>query len=135
MMFVDTGFFLAVSQPRDALHARAKAWSNEVTESLVTTEYVLWETVNALSKPFDRPKAQIVVRHIRATNSYELVPASAELFEAGLQLHAQRADKEWSLTDCLSFIVMRDRGTLRALTHDRHFEEAGFDALLRRDPR
>jgi predicted nucleic acid-binding protein len=51
-----------------------------------------------------------------------------------LKLHEQRADKAWSLTDCVSFIVMADGGMQRALTHDHHFEQAGFEALLRRDP-
>jgi predicted nucleic acid-binding protein len=64
----------------------------------------------------------------------DLVPASPPLFEAGLQLHAGRTDKEWSLTDCISFVVMQRRGISRALTPDRHFEQASFEALMRRDP-
>jgi hypothetical protein len=100
----------------------------------VVTEYVLWETVNALSKPVDRPKAHLLVRHIRSVGSYEFLPASAELLEAGLGLHAERPDKEWSLTDCISLIVMHERGLTRALAYDHHFEQAGLEALLRRDP-
>ncbi|HJT77948.1 MAG TPA: PIN domain-containing protein [Gemmataceae bacterium] len=134
MIFVDTGFFLAVSQPRDALHARATAWAQAVTEPLLVTEYVLWETVNGLSKSVDRPRAHLLLRQVRSGVGWSVVPASAELLEAGLRLHAERADKDWSLTDCASFIVMRERGILRALTYDHHFEQAGFEALLRLDP-
>jgi uncharacterized protein len=64
----------------------------------------------------------------------ELLADSPELWEAGIRLHAERADKEWSLTDCISFIVMRERGIAQALAYDHHFEQAGFQALLRRDP-
>jgi len=134
MIFVDTGFLLAVSQSRDALHSRATAWAKVVTDPLLTTEYVLWETVNAFSKPVDRGKAHLLLRHIRSATGYEVVPASTALFNSGLQLHAERPDKEWSLTDCVSFIVMGERGILGALTPDHHFEQAGFDALLCRDP-
>ena len=90
--------------------------------------------MNGLSKPTDRPRALNIVTGIRSSSLYEWVPTSPDLFEAGLQLHAQRPDKEWSLTDCISFIVMQQRGISRALTPDHHFEQAGYEALLRRDP-
>jgi predicted nucleic acid-binding protein len=60
-----------------------------------------------------------------------VVPAEQSLFERGIQLYLQRADKKWSLTDCISFVVMQDRGLLDALTGDHHFEQAGFNALLK----
>jgi predicted nucleic acid-binding protein len=115
MILVDTGFFLALSQPRDALHPRAVAWANAVTEPLLVTEYVLWETVNGPSKAADRPKAHVLLHEVRASGNYEIVSASPEVFEAGLRLHAARPDKDWSLTDCLSFWVMLDRQLTRAL--------------------
>jgi hypothetical protein len=71
---------------------------------------------------------------MRVATNYEIVPATGELFDAGLQLHAGRSDKEWSLTDCISFLIMEQRGLKRALTHDHHFEQAGFIALLRQEP-
>jgi predicted nucleic acid-binding protein len=71
---------------------------------------------------------------VRSHPTYEVIPASADLFEAGLRLHADRSDKAWSLTDCFSFVVMEQRGIRQALTFDHHFEQAGFEALLRRDP-
>jgi uncharacterized protein len=134
MIGVDTGYFLALCQPRDALHQRARAWAAAIAEPLLVTEYVPWETVNSLSQPVDRPKAHALLGVVRGAPGYEVVPAGSELFERGLQLHAQRLDKEWSLTDCISFVVMADRGIFRALSHDHHFEQAGFEALLRHDP-
>jgi uncharacterized protein len=134
MIGVDTGFFLALSQPRDRLHDRAKAWAAIISDRLLVTEYILCETVNGLSQPVDRPKAHALIRHIRTSASYDIVPASADLFEKGLELHESRPDKEWSLTDCISFLVLADRRITQVLAHDHHYEQAGFEALLRRDP-
>ena len=60
----------------------------------------------------------------------KLSPPSAELFDRGCELYTSRSDKEWSLTDCISFVVMKERGLTDALTPDRHFEQAGFKVLL-----
>ena len=133
MTLVDTSFLLALAQPRDALHARATAWSEAIADQLLVTEYVLCEIVNHLSKPVDRPRAHVLVAQLRS-GLVEFVPSSPDLLEAGLQLHAQRPDKDWSLTDCVSFVVMKQCKVTQALTHDHHFEQAGFEALLRRDP-
>ena len=86
------------------------------------------------SDPNDRPKAHQFVHYIRSSKNCTIVPASQDLFEAGLRLHGDRKDKAWSLTDCISFVVMEREGIRRALAFDHHFEQAGFEALLRRDP-
>ena len=134
MILVDSGFLLALAQPTDALHARAVDWAQHLSEPLLVTEYVLLETVNSLSKRADRPRAHRMVDMISGDANYTLVPASPDVFAGGLRLHRERADKEWSLTDCTSFHVMRERGINRALAYDIHFEQAGFEALLRQDP-
>lgn len=59
-----------------------------------------------------------------------IVAASPELMHRGIELYEARSDKDWSLTDCTSFIVMQDRGLTDALTGDHHFEQAGFRPLL-----
>jgi predicted nucleic acid-binding protein len=61
----------------------------------------------------------------------EIVPATMEWFERGMELYEGRPDKEWSLTDCISFAVMTERGVSDALTNDHHFEQAGFRILLK----
>lgn len=134
MILVDTGYLLALLDERDALHPRALTWARATLDRLLVSEYVLWETINACSKPVNRPKVHALLAHIRAAPAYEIVSASRDLFEAGVRTHGQRSDKEWSLTDCLSFILMQERGITSALTHDHDFEQAGFEALLRRDP-
>ena len=84
MILVDTGFFLAIVQPRDTLHERARRWAAAVAEPLLVTDYVLWETVNALSSPADRAKAHLVLNLVRSGKGYELVPATTELTTAGI---------------------------------------------------
>jgi predicted nucleic acid-binding protein len=134
MTLIDTGYLIALLNRRDQFHPRALAWSATIAERLVVTEYLIVETVNSFSKPINRPKVHAMVSRLRDEAKFEMVPASSELFEAGLRLHANRADKEWSMTDCISFIVMKRRGLTRALAYGLHFEQAGFEALLRRDP-
>ena len=71
------------------------------------------------------------VFHLRQATACEIVPASRELFDRALELYQQHADKEWTLTDCSSVLVMRERGLTDVLTADRHFEQAGFNTLLK----
>ncbi len=134
MIFVDTGYLLALLNPRDELFERAQAWASSIDEPLVTTEYVLCELVNALSDPVDRPKAHAALADVRSSDYWQLVYATPHLFSEGLALHCSRADKHWSLTDCISFYLMQQHGLRRALAYDYHFEQAGFEAILRRDP-
>jgi len=134
MIFVDTGFLVALAQPTDELHQRSRAWASRANEPLLLTQYVHMEVVNHLSRVADRGRAHLVTNHIFSHPGYELLYVSEEGFRAGLQLHQERKDKEWSLTDCISFYVMGKRGIARALAYDVHFEQAGFEALLRRDP-
>ena len=98
MIFVDTGYLLAVLNPRDEHFQRSQQWAAAIHEPLVTTEYVLWELVNALSDPLDRPKAHAAIAEIRSSNMWEVVPATYHLFDEGLALHGQCTDKAWSLT-------------------------------------
>ena len=134
MIFVDTGYLLALYNPPDPHHAAAMAWSNRVGEPLVLTDYVLLETVNAMSRRRSRPLALAVVDLVGRDPQFAVVAASDDLLAAGLALFGDRSDKDWSLTDCISFHVMADRGIRSALAYDHHFEQAGFEPLLRREP-
>ena len=60
-----------------------------------------------------------------------MVPFDAGLMDRGLAIFAERQDKDWPLTDCISFVVMQEQGITEALTGDRHFEQAGFVAMLK----
>ncbi len=134
MIFVDTGYFLGVLLPDDTLAHRAVPWEERLREPLLTSEFVLVEVADALGLPRNRSMVRPFFNSLRQDNVIEIVPASSELFDDGLQFYDARNDKEWSLTDCISFVLMRQRGITRALAFDHHFEQAGFEALLRRKP-
>lgn len=134
MILIDTGFLLALAQPSDGLHQTAVAWAGRITERLLVTEYVLWETLNALSRRADRLRGQKLVEVVKTDQRYTVVAASADLFDAGFALHRARPDKDWSLTDCISIHVMREKQIREALAYDEHFEQAGYVSLLRRNP-
>jgi uncharacterized protein len=72
-----------------------------------------------------------MIENLRSAEDIEIVPASAALFDRGFQFFTARPDKDWSLTDCISLVVMHERGITEALTADHHFEQAGFVALLK----
>jgi predicted nucleic acid-binding protein len=134
VILVDTGYLVALMELVDELNARASAWADAINEPLLVSEYVLIESVNHLSRRISRSKAWALIDAVRGSGDYEFVTSSEELLGAGIQLHRQRSDKDWSLTDCISFHIMQSRGISRALAFDHHFEQAGFEALLRRDP-
>ena len=131
MILLDTGYLIALFNPCDQLHRSAIAWTTMLHESLLVTEYVLWECVNYFAKPDYREIAQALVQHVEGDSGCTVIYASEELFRAGMELFSARTDKGWSLTDCISFHVMRQRGITKALAYDEHFLQAGFEALLR----
>jgi predicted nucleic acid-binding protein len=100
----------------------------------VTTEAVLWEWLNGLSNASTRRVAAEGYRRAHADTRIELVPFEPELIDSAVQLYRARPDKSWSLTDCLSFVVMERRQLKEALTTDRHFEQAGMRAMMLRQP-
>jgi hypothetical protein len=129
-VFSDTYYFLALLHKGDAAHAKAVALAEKLTDPIVTTAWVLTEVGDALSAPGLRMQFVHLVESLRADPACTIVPASPELFNAGLSLYAERSDKGWTLTDCISFVVMHQYGITEALTGDRHFEQAGFTPLL-----
>ena len=130
-IFADTFYFLALLSPSDKASQRARTITAEQRSTLVTTAWVLTELANALCKREARVGFLDTLRALRSDPTATIVAPEQRWFDAGLELYAARPDKDWSLTDCISFVVMRDRGIAGALTGDRHFEQAGFRALLK----
>jgi uncharacterized protein len=116
---------------RDRWHARAVALSRQPPGPLVTTEWVLTEVGDAVSLPGARQKFSRLLELLRAQPDVEIVPSTSDLFRRGTALFAVRPDKEWSLTDCIWFVVMNERAISDALTNDHHFEQGGFRILLK----
>ena len=128
-LFADTFYFLALRNPRDSAHAWALALTPQLrSRRLVTTAWVLTEVADALADPSNRGGFPLLLRVLNASQAVILSPEQT-LFDRGIAYYNQRPDKEWTLTDCISFVVMSDRKIEEALTGDHHFLQAGFRVL------
>jgi predicted nucleic acid-binding protein len=129
-LFADTAYYLALVSPRDALHGRAVEASRGLDGPVVTSAWVVQELADGLASPPARAGFLRLLATIEADESTTLIEPDPALWRRGLALYRARPDKEWSLTDCLSFEIMRERGITKALTSDHHLTQAGFVALL-----
>ena len=130
-IFADSAYYLALLLKSDQTHARAVEVTQTLETSLVRTVWILTEVANSLSAAKFRTAVISLVDHLQADDSVRIIPADDETFSQGLNLYRTRSDKDWSLTDCISFVVMKREGITEALTTDRHFEQAGYTTLLR----
>ncbi len=133
-VFADTSYWIALLYPPDDLHAKVTSMSREIsTMRLVTSEMVLTELLNTFSNgsPIMQSIAVHAVEDARKGDSLIVLPQTSEQFTKALERYKRSADKNWSLTDCASFQIMETERITAALTHDHHFIQAGFEALLR----
>ena len=130
--FADTFYFLALRNPKGLAHAKAMAFARlQGPRTLVTTSWVLTEVGDALADPGNRLGFIDLLTLLRSNPQAFVVLYDEALFGKGIQLYQNRPDKAWSLTDCVSFVVMQELGVSEALPGDHHFEQAGFVALLK----
>jgi len=132
IVFADSYFFFSLANPNDPAHEKAVDFTRSYTGRTMTTGWVITELGDGWSKPADRRETSLqILAELRSNPNAIIVPCTDELLQQGIDLFAQRADKEWTLTDCVSFVVMKKEGITEALTGDRHFEQAGCVALLK----
>ena len=129
--FADTHYYVALVSHDDVDHRRAIELSRRLPGRMITTAWVLTELGDALSASPRRDTFLDLLQGLCANPTLTIVPPTQELFDRGIELYGRRRDKDWSLTDCISFVVMREQGITEALTGDHHFEQAGFHALLK----
>jgi predicted nucleic acid-binding protein len=134
-LFGDTAYWAGLLIPNDSLHAVSVMWDNALdkNERIVTTDLVLVEFLNYMCGLGSESRiiAGKTWAKISSSSSVLVIPTTEALLQKAVDLYTLADDKRWSLTDCASFIVMRERKIQDALTYDRHFEQAGFHALLR----
>jgi predicted nucleic acid-binding protein len=133
-VFADTGYWIALLTPRDGLHKEAhRLYATLTGTEIVTSEWVLIELLNGFAPqgPHLRCVVSDAVAALRTNPKVVVEPQIREAFDEALQLYCDRPDKDWSMTDCSSFLITRRYGTDSALTYDKHFEQAGYKALLR----
>jgi len=129
--FADTFYYIALLNHSDRKHDRATELTREFDGTMITTTAVLTELGDGVAGTSSRELFVDFVSDLRRDPDVVVVPADMSWFERAMGLYANRPDKDWSLTDCISFVVMRERGITEALTGDHHFEQAGFTALLK----
>lgn len=129
-VFADTSYYLAFLGASDQWHAAALSWSDRIRCPRFTSEFVLAEVGNTLNRGDDRMLFSDLLRVLHQDEKTTVIPATHQLFENGCELFANRLDKEWSITDCISFVIMTSHGIQEALAADRHFIQAGFRSLL-----
>ena len=128
-VFVDTSFYQALLNPRDSWHETAVSFSQEFRGQTITSEYVLCELGALMGQPHLRSLFLTFTETLTISPQVVILSASNDHFRAGIQLFSNRLDKEWSLTDCISFSMMEGLRIAEALTFDHHFEQAGFQPL------
>jgi predicted nucleic acid-binding protein len=130
-VFLDTFALIAWVNTRDAAHPAVKAYLDAYSGSIVTTEWVLLEFADALCQSKFKRTALEAIQRIHRVSMFQVIGFEPAIHQAGLDLYTTRLDKDWSLTDCISFAVMTQRAITDALTADHHYEQAGFRAVFK----
>ena len=130
-VFADTSYYIALMSDSDAYHDQAVNLSRSFQGQVITTDFVLMEVGNWLSRITDRTYFLTLLELLQADPQTTIVPATRDLFDMGCSMFARRMDKNWSLTDCISFTIMLQKRLAEALTTDHHFEQAGFTILIK----
>lgn len=131
-IFLDTSFVVAYINTRDENHKAAQSLIGQLDQAqeIVTTDFVIGEIGNSLARG-DKAKSHAFLESLLEWEKVTVVYGTAELVKRGLELYGSHRDKDWGLIDCFSMIVMRDRNLTTVFTADHHFEQAGFEIVLK----
>ncbi len=133
-VFLDTAFVVALVSPADKYHEKAKRLSRQIERggiSLVTTRAIMIEIGDAMSEQRTRNAEAVILQALEEDENLKIVQSSEEKYRRAFALYRSRPDKEWGMTDCISFVVITGEKITDALTTDTHFPQAGFVALMR----
>ncbi len=133
VVLLDTSFVVALENKDDPHHERAKQLDGELLRSqasLLLHWGILMEIGDGYARVGRRAKGLQLLAKFQGEEGYQILPISEPLFQDSMDLYRNRPDKDWGLTDCVSFVLMRKEGITEALTADIHFRQAGFQALL-----
>ena len=131
--FLDSAYAIALSAVTDQYHNKAEILAGQIETDaiqMITTRAVILEIGNALARLRYRAAAIELLDSLEEDPNVKIIALSEELYNRAMKLYRQRPDKEWGLTDCVSFVVMQNYEITEALTTDEHFKQAGFRALL-----
>jgi uncharacterized protein len=125
MVLVDTGAWFASLIPTDPDHAAAKGWFTQNREQLITTDYIIDETLTLLQARGQKPRALRLSEAFLAGELGTIHFVTQAEFEEALKVFRYYADKEWSFTDCTSKVIIESLGLAKAFTFDHHFRQFG----------
>jgi predicted nucleic acid-binding protein len=130
-IFLDTAYIQALLNRKDSLHNAATGVLPRIRAARETliTEAILIEVCNALAS-INRHAAVVFARGCYDDPRMTVISVTGNLLQRAIEFYEKHKDKEWGLTDCISFVVMRDEELTLAATADQHFVQAGFTALL-----
>lgn len=134
VVFADTVYWVAILNPKDQFHISAIEASKTIGSSLIyTTDSVLTEVLNEFSSKGDywRKKVSEAVKRIMQNPNVKVIPQTREIFAKGLDLYNSRPDKEYSLVDCISMVLMKENQMTEILTDDKHFQQEGYVLLMK----
>lgn len=130
-IFIDTMYVVALVNENDQYHEEASELSKKYeNHSFITTDAVLLEIANALARNY-KEEAVKIIEYFHSSDNVEIVHLDAKLFEKAFEHYKTYLDKTWTLVDCISFGVMKGKKLKNVLTGDRHFEQAGFNRLMK----
>ncbi len=133
-VFADSAYWIAIFRRDDPWSDAARQASIRLGAArIVTVDEVLVEFLAAVSAagPVSRRRAAQFIRDILSDTSIEVYPQSRDSLLDGLALYEARSDKSYSLTDCVAMSAMRASGITQVLTTDHHFEQEGFQILMK----
>lgn len=131
-ILVDTAGFLSLWDASDQYHKRALQLQTELSRKagFVTTDYIIDETATLLLVRHSHAAAVDFVQTVLQSQSLQIQWIDSERFQRAARFFAQHDDKQWSFTDCVSFILMQELKLTDSFTSDHHFRQAGFNPLL-----
>ncbi|HEX9973159.1 MAG TPA: PIN domain-containing protein [bacterium] len=133
-LFVDTSYFIALVNTRDENHLLAKEWADEITSRNLKCHIsipIIFEVADGFAKLQRREIGTDLINNVLSSDNYIVHSFSDIIYQQAWQLYASRKDKEWGLTDCYSFELMKEQNLKKALTADKHFEQYGYEILLK----
>lgn len=134
VVFVDSFAWIAAINKSDNYHKSSLNTIDSLLKrkvKLVTSNYVIIETINALSKAEFRKAVIEFVGRLKKSPSVEIIKITDEMYDNAWKLYQERMDKDWGIIDCTSFEVMRIFNIKKTFSNDKHFEQAGFSLMVK----
>lgn len=131
IVFLDSFALIAWLNPRDQANPLVSQYFRDYKGNLLTTEWVLMEVADAFSNTHHKKRVIKLFDNLRNDSLVKIIGYKQSVYQNGFNLFSSRLDKDWSLTDCISFVVMTEHSVTDALTADHHFEQAGFRPIFK----